>query len=1303
MRKPSPFRYLLVILPVILIVVLAIFIRKEMGRIAGVETPVPVQESGELAETPVTGDESIQKALDEAVSRLKASDEGYAIYDVKIDNIVYADDGQSAMVWLAALEPDTGEVIAREPEIAVAKKTPSTQKGVADSWTVTLPYEADFAKVVDSMPKGLLGEDFEQRFQTKYAEPKVKAKFGGYLLPWAGGQTKRLTWSISHTSCSGSDCYYAFDFADGTMFPILAAKGGSVFAAKWTCTNGSTTCTNYIILKDSSTTPVSYQIYYHLANNSIPTNLRTVGAKVNQGTFIGNVDDTGASTAHHLHFMVHTASYGYWGPSVDITFKDVSINYDSSTQGGRPRTPTEASKYGGQGQTSYKSGNKAAKGPSGSITSPAQGSSLTSRNLTISGTGTDDKGVTKVQLIGFYNNAWHDIGNPVTSVPFNINLDVCASGAEIPDGPVSFALKLWDVEGNESVGLQGLTGIAKNFPCSNTTEPPPCVPTASQIALYSGKNYSGVCKVYSSGDYKNSSAMGGFAESDAESVLVGSSAQVTLWAKTSYQGRAETLVTSDPDLSDNIINLNQVSSFKVKSSTNTIAAPGFVSPASGATFTTDESISLAWSNGGWANEFQVELSGNNGFTTRTSEWKSTLAYNVGSLPVGSYTWKVRARNSANSQVSAWSSRSFTVKTAASPSPAVITAPWSDNVESGANGWVATGLWNRTTALCTSASTSWLFGETVSSVKQYSSSTSGTLTSPPINIPAAGYYLRFLYRYNTEGLSYQWDQRAVQISADGSPFVNVAQLYWDPENTWLQGPVIDLSAYANQSIRIRFYFNALDDIQNVGDGWYIDDVQISQVGMPTACNEPSANNSLDTASVLSLTQAAVGDICPGGDVDYYKFTANAGDRITFDIDAKTIGSSLDSVVTLYSPDGRTVLAENDDEIYIQRKDSLLYYIIPTTGEYKLKVQAWNHPMVGGSDYFYILRMYKDYSAPTIKIDYPASGTLLPNAIFNISVSGTDTSGSGIGHVVFYYHNHDWENGVWQKLGEDWNPEDGWNLLFDPTNQVKGSLAAIYAQVFDNSGNWGGIASWGLKTDPTQAPPPVPTSAMIPLPATSNLNTVLLQWTANNVGAGISKFEVQVKENGGTWQNWLPPDGIKVSDRYTWFIGQPGSTYGFRMRVIDNTGTAESWSDTPETTVQMSGCTAGMDATEADNSLAAAKAITVGGDRAAKTFCGQDDADWFKFEATAGEVYFINSVPLSRAVGPVLTLYTANGTPIAETFPAQLGSSATIRWLAPTSGTYYVKARNFNPLIAGDGATYQFWVDQGIQAFVPMIMQ
>jgi murein DD-endopeptidase MepM/ murein hydrolase activator NlpD len=124
------------------------------------------------------------------------------------------------------------------------------------------------------------------------------------------------------------------------------------------------TCTNSITLEDRSTETWTYQIYLHLAYNSIPIELKQVGVAVNQGQFIGNVDDTGYSTGHHVHFMVvakdtlyKTSSGYYFGRAEDITFRDVFINWDEATQGGRPRRTDEATTYGGEGQNYYISGN----------------------------------------------------------------------------------------------------------------------------------------------------------------------------------------------------------------------------------------------------------------------------------------------------------------------------------------------------------------------------------------------------------------------------------------------------------------------------------------------------------------------------------------------------------------------------------------------------------------------------------------------------------------------------------------------------------------------------------------------------------------------------------------------------------------------------------------------------------------------------------------------------------------------------------------------------------------------------------
>ena len=1212
-------------------------------------------------------------------------------------------DGKTALIWLETYDPETGEILAREPELAIAKNNPAGQKGTSDEWGITLPYDPAYQKLVGEVPATLMGKELVQRYQEKYIEPKVTAKFGGYYLPWAGGVSKKLTWSISHASCSGSDCKYAFDFADGSMFPLQAAKGGSVFAAQWTCNNGSTSCTNYLILKDSSTTPVSYQLYYHMANGSIPSALRVKGALVTQGQYIGNADDTGYSTANHLHFMVHTSSYGYWGPSVDITFKDVDINYDSVTKGGRPRLASEAVTYGGQGRTSYISGNRPANAPTGTISAPTADQIFTSNNLVVSGVGKDDKGIVKVQVIANYNNAWHDVGQPSTSASFSIPVDMCAAGQEMPDGPIVLAVNLYDKEGNQSYGYVGFRGITKNFSCKATTTVQACVPTSDQVALYSAPNYTGTCKAFNPGDYVNRASMGSFSGNEAASVLVGSNAQITIWAKASYYNRAETLVSSDPDLKDNLINRGAFNSFKVKTHATLAGTPLISYPASGATLTSNDSIVLFWLNSGWADEFQVVLSGNNGFTTRTSPWMQSTSWNIGGLPAGSYSWNVKGRNTANNSTSALASAMFTVTAAPTITETPLEPPYKDTVEAGVNGWKVTGLWKQSTAKSSSPTHAWLYGETINSVLQYNTGVMGSLTSPSIHIPAAGYYIHFTYRYKTESAAQFWDKRIIQVSKNGGPFENVYQLTDDPTDTWLLSPAIDLSGYAGSNVRIRFFFDTVDNTLNTGDGWYIDDVQVNLNGPATGCNEPVPNNTIQEAQTFSSSAAVMGDICASGDIDYYKFNATAGQALTFDVDAKTIGSALDPYLFLIDRNGKTVLAENDDEVALQVKDSRIFYTIPADGTYYLKIKAWDHPMVGGTNYSYTMRMYVDQTAPTAIFNYPVSGTKLPNAPVAIRVNSTDNpGGSGVTHVTVFWHNHDWNAGTWTKVGEDWNGTDGWSVIFDPTHEVNGKGGAFYSQVFDGSGNWTSASSWSIQTDINQLPPPVPTSMMLTLPAESDINSVLLQWNATDVGSGIASYEFQIQENGGAWVDWKPVNGVKPTDRSVWFIGEPGKSYGFRMRVVDAIGTKEEYTAEAEAVVNLKACTAGVDGFEVDNIGMTAKNIQAGADRQNRTFCAQNDEDWVKFTLQPGELFFINALPLSPSAAVVLTIFDEAGNPLAEQFPTQLGQPSALRWMAPDSQTYYLKMRNFNPLIAGDGVKYQVWIDQGIQVFVPMML-
>ena len=430
----------------------------------------------DLTFQPEVGDPDLSTAVQEALVSASGDWQGFSY---QIDYLEVQDDGQMAMVWLAATDQETGDFLGREPELALAELN---EKG---NWVVLLDGEEKFD---DALAKYQDTGESKEGDLTCVGKPKSENVYGGYYLPWAEGLTKRLTWSVSHTSCYPTYyCTHAFDFADGTMFPLVAAKGGTVYHWKDTCANGDSNCTNSITLEDRSTTPWTYQIYMHIAEGSIPDNLKKAGTPILQGQYIADVDDTGYSTGHHVHFMVvarttmYISTKGYvFGMAEDVTFRDVTINWDKVTQGGRPRLAYEAASYGGEGQTYYTSGNAPANPPTGGLISPEMEDYVTNSTLTVSGWGKDDVGVTKYEILAKVDSEWVTVKEVGPGNNFSTTLDLCTS--DIPDGPVELALRVWDYEGNPS-SILSVRKIIKDTECG-TVGTDPTVNLVRQLGSY---------------------------------------------------------------------------------------------------------------------------------------------------------------------------------------------------------------------------------------------------------------------------------------------------------------------------------------------------------------------------------------------------------------------------------------------------------------------------------------------------------------------------------------------------------------------------------------------------------------------------------------------------------------------------------------------------------------------------------------------------------------------------------------------------------------------------------------------------
>jgi sugar lactone lactonase YvrE len=100
-------------------------------------------------------------------------------------------------------------------------------------------------------------------------------------------------------------------------------------------------------------------------------------------------------------------------------------------------------------------------------------------------------------------------------------------------------------------------------------------------------------------------------------------------------------------------------------------------------------------------------------------------------------------------------------------------------------------------------------------------------------------------------------------------------------------------------------------------------------------ESEPNQGVDAADSVALGDQATGVVDPQGDVDTWFVDLTAGEFVSIDVDAKSIGSLLDPVLGLIAPDGQTTLAVNDD---FDGFDSRISYRVPTSGRYFVAIRA-----------------------------------------------------------------------------------------------------------------------------------------------------------------------------------------------------------------------------------------------------------------------------------------------------------------------------------------------------------------------------
>jgi len=150
-------------------------------------------------------------------------------------------------------------------------------------------------------------------------------------------------------------------------------------------------------------------------------------------------------------------------------------------------------------------------------------------------------------------------------------------------------------------------------------------------------------------------------------------------------------------------------------------------------------------------------------------------------------------------------------------------------------------------------------------------------------------------------------------------------------------------------------------------------------------ETETNDTPDQANEVTIPAVINGMSDRAGDVDYFRFTAPAGQRLVLECQARRIDTRTDPVVAVYDAAGRELSSNRG---YLGR-GALLDFTTPASGEYKIRV----HDAVyqGGPDYAYRLSVG---NLPHIDFVFPpaaAAGGNRPVTIYGRNLPGGQPAG------------------------------------------------------------------------------------------------------------------------------------------------------------------------------------------------------------------------------------------------------------------------------------------------------------------------
>lgn len=153
-----------------------------------------------------------------------------------------------------------------------------------------------------------------------------------------------------------------------------------------------------------------------------------------------------------------------------------------------------------------------------------------------------------------------------------------------------------------------------------------------------------------------------------------------------------------------------------------------------------------------------------------------------------------------------------------------------------------------------------------------------------------------------------------------------------------------------------------DVRSVGR-YGVSNPRSFVVGSRPEVKEVEPNNNAETAQKLGINTVLNGLSNSATDLDHYKISLKAGERVVIRCESMSIDSRLDATLELYAPDGR-LLQYTRNRV---GRDPLIDVTAGVDGDYLLKVYDFLYQ--GSADHFYRLSVSR---APHVEFVLPPSG-------------------------------------------------------------------------------------------------------------------------------------------------------------------------------------------------------------------------------------------------------------------------------------------------------------------------------------------